>query len=253
MQFKACDLNYELQCSHEVGPCAEKVIFPFGSSRLGDFRLALQFEGIQPDQPLYSRTEIDGLNSVHEIVRQVRLWTDREVVVDLPVLSGNAISVAIACLLVGTLSNANGLLLHSSMLVRNEKAYLFLGRSGAGKSTVAANAHGFVCVHDDNAAVRCIDGVWMGYGVPTLDNAGLPGQNVSAPIHGIYTLSKSKNLKKTPVDKVKLLQEISKHIILPVANVHTRQKIADIMLAFVSGVGCWNLEFGRHSDVGQIL
>jgi len=47
-----------------------------------------------------------------------------------------------------------GLLFHSSCVVRNNQAYLFLGKSNAGKTTIAELSKNFIVLSDDNTIVR---------------------------------------------------------------------------------------------------
>ena len=63
----------------------------------------------------------------------------------------------------------NGLMLHSSAVVLDGKAYLFTAPSGTGKSTHTekwVRLFGATYLNDDKPALRLIDGVWMAYGTP---------------------------------------------------------------------------------------
>lgn len=63
-----------------------------------------------------------------------------------------------------------GLSIHASAVVSDGKAYLFLGKSGTGKSTHARlwlkNIPGSHLLNDDNPAVRLIDGSPVAFGTP---------------------------------------------------------------------------------------
>lgn len=61
------------------------------------------------------------------------------------------------------LARCNGFLIHSSVVNYHEKGYLFSGRSGMGKSTIAGlfGECGAMVVHDDMVAIR--DGVAYSY------------------------------------------------------------------------------------------
>lgn len=85
-----------------------------------------------------------------------------------------------------------GLMLHSSALEYEGKAYLFSGPSGMGKSTHTrmwqkAFGDGVRTLNDDKPALRCIDGTWYAYGTPWCGKDGI-NINDKAPVAGICFL-----------------------------------------------------------------
>ena len=93
----------------------------------------------------------------------------------------------------------DGMLLHSSAVEMDGKAYLFSGFCGAGKSThtrlwkstFGEKAQVF---NDDKPALRCIDGVWYAYGAPWSGKDGI-NQNKKVPLAGICFLKQAKENK----------------------------------------------------------
>ena len=73
------------------------------------------------------------------------------------------------CFMLFTLDK-NTLLTHASAVINQGKAYLFLGKSGTGKSTHASlwvkHLPGTELLNDDNPAVRIIGGTLYAYGTP---------------------------------------------------------------------------------------
>lgn len=89
----------------------------------------------------------------------------------------------------------NGLMLHSSAIVKDGKAYLFSAPSGTGKSThvclwrrVFGDEHVRV-LNDDKPALRLEDGTWYAYGTPW---SGKTGQNLNlrVPLAGITMIER---------------------------------------------------------------
>lgn len=89
-----------------------------------------------------------------------------------------------------------GILLHSSAVEVDGKAYLFSGPCGAGKSThtrlykqiFGDNA----CVfNDDKPALRKIEGKWYAYGTPWCGKDGI-NENMRVPLAGICFLEKGR-------------------------------------------------------------
>jgi hypothetical protein len=72
-------------------------------------------------------------------------------------------SLALRIFLSSLLSKNEGLLLHASGVVKDGFAYLFLGRDGAGKTTVANLSKRFLILGDDQIAVRKKGGRFLAY------------------------------------------------------------------------------------------
>ena len=88
----------------------------------------------------------------------------------------------------------DGILLHSSAVEYDGKAYLFSGPSGRGKSThtkLWQNIYGNKAqvFNDDKPALRRIDGKWYAYGTPWCGKDGI-NQNKKVPLGGICFLKR---------------------------------------------------------------
>ena len=89
----------------------------------------------------------------------------------------------------------NGMMLHSSAVVMDGKAYLFTAPCGTGKSTHAelwkkAFGERAFILNDDKPALRYEDGVFYAYGTPWSGKSDKQ-VNCRAPIRGIAILSQS--------------------------------------------------------------
>lgn len=93
------------------------------------------------------------------------------------------------------LMHLDAFLLHSSVVLKDNKAVLFCGESGAGKSTQAdlwktfANAE---IINGDRCVIRNQNGVFFGGGSLWSGTSGIYSP-LSAPIAGIITLKKGEN------------------------------------------------------------
>lgn len=96
-----------------------------------------------------------------------------------------------------------GMMLHSSAVVMDGRAYLFSAPSGTGKSThtkLWLNAFGTdraQILNDDKPAIRCVDGVWYAYGTPWSGKYDI-SINMRAPIAGICMLERGEVNKIEP-------------------------------------------------------
>ena len=87
----------------------------------------------------------------------------------------------------------DGLLLHSSAVILEGKAYLFSAPSGMGKSTHTekwCRLFGASYLNDDKPVLRLVDGVWYAYGTPWSGKHDL-SQNVGVPLGAIAVLRRA--------------------------------------------------------------
>ena len=88
------------------------------------------------------------------------------------------------------LSRERGFLLHASSVVRNGRAFLFTGPSGAGKTTIARLAPpDAVVLSDEISYVRQVGGRYMAYGTPFAGERGEAGEPISAPVAALFGLA----------------------------------------------------------------
>jgi hypothetical protein len=88
------------------------------------------------------------------------------------------------------LARQGGLLLHSASVIRNGKAFLFAGVSGAGKTTIARLAPAdATLLTDEISYVRKQDAGYVAFGTPFTGELAKLGENVSAPVAALYLLA----------------------------------------------------------------
>ncbi|MEJ2369108.1 MAG: hypothetical protein P8Z49_12410 [Acidobacteriota bacterium] len=91
-------------------------------------------------------------------------------------------------------------ILHAAGLLRNSRAYLFFGHSGAGKSTVTALSEGCQVLSDDLVLLVKTD---EGFKATTTPFWGTFPQSAKDtglyPVAGLFRLRQSKDVKTTPV------------------------------------------------------
>ncbi|GAC1630969.1 MAG: hypothetical protein NVS9B14_02220 [Candidatus Acidiferrum sp.] len=85
----------------------------------------------------------------------------------------------------------SGFLLHAATVLHSGKAYVFFGRSGAGKSTVSGLSPRGSVLTDEISLLKFVDGEWRAFGTPFWGEFRADGQNTSAPIAGFFKLVQS--------------------------------------------------------------
>jgi hypothetical protein len=89
------------------------------------------------------------------------------------------------------LARSGGLLVHAASCLRNGKAFLFAGVSGAGKTTISSLAPADATLLTDEISYlqRNGDG-FIAHGTPFAGELARPGENVQAPLSAVYLLLK---------------------------------------------------------------
>jgi hypothetical protein len=111
------------------------------------------------------------------------------------------------------LLSRTGFLLHAATIVRNGLAYVFAGRSGAGKSTVAALSPAGSVLTDEISLLRRENGTWRAYGTPFWGEFRAAGSNTSAPVAGIFKLAQTRTNERQAMGKTQLLRVLLTNIL----------------------------------------
>jgi hypothetical protein len=93
-----------------------------------------------------------------------------------------------------------GLLIHAASAVRNGRAFLFAGLSGAGKTTISSLAPSdATLLTDEISYVRPRGAGYAAFGTPFAGELARPGENVSAPLAAIYLLAQGPENRIDPL------------------------------------------------------
>ncbi len=85
------------------------------------------------------------------------------------------------------LARRGGFLVHAASHVRNGRAVIFTGVSGAGKSTISHFAPpDSTLLTDELSLIRPWNCRYYAFGTPYVSSLGKPGENISAPIEALY-------------------------------------------------------------------
>ena len=150
----------------------------------------------------------------------------------------------------------NTALFHSATVSFEGKGYMFLGKSGTGKSTHARlwlkHINGVELMNDDNPAVRIkTDGTAVVYGTPWSGKTPCY-RNVSAPLGGIVLLSQA------PCNKITRLSGIGAYaaIVPSISGKRWDSRIADGLHetenALASNIPVWHLDCLPDADAARL-
>jgi hypothetical protein len=118
--------------------------------------------------------------------------------------SANPYSIDAVLRIVHTLvlARQGGFLLHSASAIRNGKAFLFAGVSGAGKTTISRLAPADATLLTDEISYvrkRQEDNGYVAFGTPFTGELAKLGENTSAPVAALYLLAQGPENRIEPV------------------------------------------------------
>jgi hypothetical protein len=146
-----------------------------------------------------------------------------------------------------------GFLLHAATVIRDGKAYVFTGRSGAGKSTVASLSPQGSVLTDEISLLRRENGIWRAYGTPFWGEFKAAGSNTSAPVAGIF------RLLQAPENRVELLRPMSNlrtllpNVLFFSAEAESTRKLLEILSLAATEIPGYNLSFRKNPAFWEVL
>jgi hypothetical protein len=164
-----------------------------------------------------------------------------------------ALDSLLRVLLSWQLLSHHGFLLHAATVIRNGKAYVFTGRSGAGKSTVAAlSPEGSVLTDEISLLRREKDG-WRAYGTPFWGEFRAAGSNTSAPVAGIFRLLQAPENRVSAVRPMVLLRSIFPNVLFFSSEAQANRNLLGILAQAVKEIPGFNLEFRKNATFWEVL
>ena len=152
------------------------------------------------------------------------------------------------------LSNRNAVLLHSAAVILNGQGLLFVGHSGAGKSTTFAmlKSRAELLCDDRNVARRWPDG-WRVHG--TWSHGDVPDVSAaSAPLRAILFLRQDTcNEIVSLTDRRDIWKRLLATLIRPMVTAEWWRKELDVLEFLVAEVPCYTMDFDKSGEIVAVL
>jgi hypothetical protein len=139
----------------------------------------------------------------------------------------------------------SGFLLHAATVVREGHSFVFMGRSGAGKSTVARHSPAGTVLTDEISLLRKINGVWHACGTPFWGEFRAGGQNRVFPLAGIHALVQAPANQFEPLDPRAALRELLGNVLFFSAEPRHREPLLKATSEIAGAVPFYRLRFTR--------
>lgn len=152
------------------------------------------------------------------------------------------------------LASQGGFLLHSASAVRNGKAFLFSGVSGAGKTTISRLAPADVALLSDEISyIRKQGDGYVAFGTPFAGELAKSGENISAPISHLYLLAQGPENRIEPLAPADALRSLLANVLFFAEQRELVQQTFQTGVNFVSRVPVSRLTFVPDSRVWELI
>jgi hypothetical protein len=152
------------------------------------------------------------------------------------------------------LAREGGFLLHAASAVRNGKAFVFAGVSGAGKTTISRLAPpDATLLTDEISYVRKQGDHYVAFGTPFTGELAKLGENVSAPIATLYLLAQGPRNQIEPVTTGEATRSLLANVLFFAEDSELVQMIFHSAVEFVSRVPVLRLTFVPDSKVWELI
>ncbi len=150
--------------------------------------------------------------------------------------------------------SGEGFLLHSASVIRNGRAFLFSGVSGAGKTTISRLAPAdATLLSDEISYVRLLGERYYAFGTPFAGDLGVSGENVMAPLHTIYFLNKGERNRISPVSPAAAVSTLLRNVLFFADDESLVATVFQTACEFVSRVPVFELTFRPDAEVWNLI
>lgn len=164
-----------------------------------------------------------------------------------------ALDSLLRILLTAVLLPQRGFLLHAASVIRDGCAYIFVGRSGAGKSTVASLSPVGSVLTDEISLLRYCDGCWQAFGTPFWGEFRAAGLNRRVPVAGIYFLTQDREDRFEPLTGKEILLALLPCVLFFSSDLRANESLLSTLLDLAGRVPGYRLHFRRSPDFWRVI
>lgn len=146
-----------------------------------------------------------------------------------------------------------GLLFHAAGVVQNEKAYLFFGHSGSGKSTVASFSPQGAVLNDDLVLLMPVEGTWWAYPTPFWNAPAAPDPAPPAPVVGLYRLIQDRDVFLEDLRQGVAISEMLSNAPLVSADPDRSHRLIQRCQQILAQVPAFFLHFQPNASFWQVI
>src|SRR5579864_8450310 len=152
------------------------------------------------------------------------------------------------------LARQGGFLMHSASAIRDGKAFLFAGASGAGKTTISRLAPpDATLLTDEISYVRKQGAGYVAFGTPFTGELAKLGENVCAPVAALYLLAQGPENRIDPVPHGEAARSLLANVLFFAEDEELVQSAFYSAFEFVGRVSVSRLTFVPDARVWELI
>jgi hypothetical protein len=145
-----------------------------------------------------------------------------------------------------------GFLVHASGLIRDQKGYIFPGKSGVGKTTIARLSPDATLLSDDIPLVKMVDTPLI-FGTPFWGDLAVGGAKTSAPLAGIYFPVKDKKNYAERLKPRQVFERLLPNVIFFFKNEKFSKQLVNLCFELATKVAGYELHFLPDSSFWECI
>lgn len=146
-----------------------------------------------------------------------------------------------------------GFLLHAASVVRDGHGYAFMGKSGAGKSTIAAHSPEQSVLSDEISLIKKVEADYFLYSTPFWGEQEIKGGNFYSPLQGIYQLKQSPQLLSRRLAPREALSRLMENILYFSREPFLTRQLFQNCFDFIQHMAVFELEFQKDTSFWNII
>ena len=147
-----------------------------------------------------------------------------------------------------------GFLLHGASAIRNNRAFLFSGVSGAGKTTISRlKPDDAILLTDEISYITRGESGYRACGTPFAGELARPGENASAPIDRLYFLAKGPENSIAPIETGEALRLLLRNILFFADDPELVKMVFRSANEFLGQVPAYRLTFYPDGRVWELI
>lgn len=152
------------------------------------------------------------------------------------------------------LAREGGLLVHAASAVRNGRAFLFAGVSGAGKTTISRLAPADAALLTDEISYLRDDGQhYIAHGTPFAGELDKVGENRQAPLAALYLLQKGRENAIEPVGAGEAVRRLMENVLFFARDPESANMVFKTACELVARVPMFRLTFFPDGRVWELI
>jgi hypothetical protein len=164
-----------------------------------------------------------------------------------------ALDSLLRILLTMVLLPQRGVLLHGATVVRDGRAHVFFGRSGAGKSTVASLSPRGTVLTDEISLLRYSHGCWQAHGTPFWGEFRAAGINRLFPLAGLHSLNQANDDRAESLSVKEALRALLPCVLFFTTEKPAHETLLRTLMGLIQEVPCDRLHFRRSAEFWRVI